>query len=131
MLIDQWVVKAPNGNSFSAGAGNPERCSMLELTDPLWEKRDDALRHCESASELAVAWNDEIATSLFWDSLCHQRTCYDATYAVAPHLLPLAEPVRHPGQTASSVLPNLTTCMTSALRGWSRSRTARPARSRV
>jgi hypothetical protein len=68
---------------------------MLELTDPLWEKLDDANRdrHIPKVlSELAEAWNDETANSLLWDCLCHQETCYGATYAVIPHLLKAAQP---------------------------------------
>jgi hypothetical protein len=68
---------------------------MLELTDPLWEKLDDALRDQnvpKVLSELAGTWNDEMARSLFWDNLSHQGTCYGATYAAVPHLLKIAEP---------------------------------------
>ena len=68
---------------------------MLELTDPLWEKLDTAHRDQDIPrvlSELAETWNEEKATSLFWDSLSHQGTCYGATYAVVPHVLKIAEP---------------------------------------
>jgi len=68
---------------------------MLELSDPLWKKLDAAFRDTDiprALWQLADAWSDEIATSLFWDTLCHQGTCYDATYAVVPHLLKIAEP---------------------------------------
>jgi hypothetical protein len=68
---------------------------MLPLTDPLWKKLDDAHRDRDIPtllSALAKAWDDEAANSLFWDCLCHQETCYGATYAVIPHLLKIAEP---------------------------------------
>src|SRR5262249_46234788 len=38
------------------------------------------------------AWDDEEAHSLFGDHLCHQETCYGATYAAVPHLLEIAQP---------------------------------------
>lgn len=67
---------------------------MLELRDPLWAKLDDA--HCdrdipEWLSELAESWDEDEAKSLFWDYLCHQETCYGATYAAVPHLLKIAQ----------------------------------------
>lgn len=68
---------------------------MLALSDPLWEKLDDAHRDLDIPavlSELAGAWDDEQATGLFWDYLCHQETCYGATYAAVPHLLEIAQP---------------------------------------
>ena len=68
---------------------------MLALTDPLWEKLDDAHGDLDVPavlSELADAWDDEQATGLFWDYLCHQETCYGATYAAVPHLLKIAQP---------------------------------------
>ncbi len=68
---------------------------MLPLNDPLWEKLDDAHRDRnipELLSELAEAWSDETANSLLWDCLCHQETCYGATYAAVPHLLRTAQP---------------------------------------
>jgi hypothetical protein len=69
---------------------------MLELDDPLWRKLDDAfypeLDIPRTLSELATAWDDEKANCLFWDHLCHQETCYGATYAVIPHLLRIAQP---------------------------------------
>jgi len=68
---------------------------MLELTDPLWEKLDDAHRDRDIPkllSELAETWDDEEASSLFWDCLCHQETCYGAAYATVPHLLKIAQP---------------------------------------
>jgi hypothetical protein len=68
---------------------------MLPLTDPFWKKLDDAHRDRDIPkllSTLASAWDDEAAKSLFWDCLCHQETCYGATYAVIPHLLKIAEP---------------------------------------
>ena len=43
-------------------------------------------------SELAASWDDEAAKSLLYDDLCHQETCYGATYAAIPHLLKIAEP---------------------------------------
>lgn len=67
---------------------------MLQLDDPLWQKLDDAHRDRnipKLLSELANAWHDEKARSLFWDCLCHQRTCYGSTYAAVPHLLKIAE----------------------------------------
>jgi hypothetical protein len=63
---------------------------MLPLNDPLWEKLDDA--HPELLSKLAETWDDEAADSLFWDCLCHQESCYGATYAALPHLLKIAQP---------------------------------------
>ena len=68
---------------------------MLELNDPLWHKLDDAHRDRDIPKllcELAKTWDDDAASSLFWDCLCHQGTCYGATYAVVPHLLRIAEP---------------------------------------
>jgi hypothetical protein len=68
---------------------------MLELSDPLWNKLDDAHRADDIPallSELAVSWDHETAISLFYDDLCHQETCYGATYAAIPHLLKIAEP---------------------------------------
>ena len=68
---------------------------MLALDDPLWKKLDDAHRDRDIPgllSELATSWDDEAASSLFWDCLCHQGTCYGATYAAIPHLLRIAEP---------------------------------------
>ena len=38
----------------------------------------------ELLSKLAENWDDEAANSLFWDCLCHQGTCYGATYAAIP-----------------------------------------------
>jgi hypothetical protein len=74
---------------------------MLEPSDPLWRKLDAAFRDTDiprALSELAETWSDEIAKSLFWDTLCHQGTCYGATYAVVPHLLKIAEPETHRDQ---------------------------------
>jgi hypothetical protein len=68
---------------------------MLPLSDPLWEKLDDAHRDRDVPqllSELGKAWNDEVANSLLWDCLCHQETCYGATYAAIPHFLTIAQP---------------------------------------
>ncbi len=68
---------------------------MLPLNDPLWKKLDDAHRDRDIPallSRLAETWDDEAAKSLFWDCLCHQETCYAATYAAIPHLLKIAEP---------------------------------------
>jgi hypothetical protein len=68
---------------------------MLPLDDSLWKKLDDAHRDRDIPallSGLVEAWNDETANSLFWDCLCHQETCYGATYAAIPHLLKIAEP---------------------------------------
>lgn len=68
---------------------------MLPLDDPLWKKLDDAHRDREIPEivrALSERWDDDAATSLFWDCLCHQETCYGATYAVIPHLLKIAEP---------------------------------------
>jgi hypothetical protein len=71
----------------------------VELDDPLWRKLDDAfyreLDIPKTLSELATAWDDEKANCLFWDHLCHQETCYGATYAVIPHLLRIAQPAEH------------------------------------
>jgi hypothetical protein len=68
---------------------------MLPLNDLLWEKLDDAHRDRHIPAllfELAKAWSDETANSLLWDCLCHQQTCYGATYAAIPHLLKIAQP---------------------------------------
>src|SRR5215475_14125854 len=68
---------------------------MLELSDPLWNKFDDAHRdrHIPTLiAELAASWDREAANSLLWDYLCHQESCYGATYAAIPHLLKIAEP---------------------------------------
>jgi hypothetical protein len=83
------------GYGAATGYGIWPRVAMLPLTDPLWRKLDDAHRDRDipkSLSTLAKAWDDEAANSLFWDCLCHQETCYGATYAVIPHLLKIAEP---------------------------------------
>ncbi|MBR0777495.1 hypothetical protein JQ543_14275 [Bradyrhizobium diazoefficiens] len=67
---------------------------MLPLNDPLWTKLDDAHRDRDIAgllAELSTSWDEEAAQSLFWDCLCHQSTCYGATYAAVPHLLRIAE----------------------------------------
>ena len=72
-----------------------ENLSMLDLTDPLWKKLDAGCTHIDIAGsilQLYDAWDDELAKSLFWDCLCHQDTCYGATYAAVPHLLKIAEP---------------------------------------
>jgi len=71
---------------------------MLPLDDPLWAKLDDAHRDRnipKLLSRLAKAWDHEKAISLFWDCLCHQETCYGATYAVIPHLLKIARPEKN------------------------------------
>lgn len=71
---------------------------MLELTDPLWAKLDDAHRDRdipEWLSGLAASWEDDEASVLFWDYLCHQDTCYGATYAAVPYLLEIANPDDH------------------------------------
>jgi hypothetical protein len=67
---------------------------MLPLNDPLWKKLDDAHRDRDIPrllSGLSKTWDDAIAKSLFWDCLCHQGTCYGATYAATPHLLRIAQ----------------------------------------
>jgi hypothetical protein len=67
---------------------------MLDLSDPLWEKLDDAFGdgHISTLlSGLAVSWNDDTASSLLWGNLCHQETCYGTTYAAVPHLLKIAD----------------------------------------
>jgi hypothetical protein len=43
-------------------------------------------------SELAQDWNEDAADGLLWDCLCHQGTCYGATYAAIPHLIEIAQP---------------------------------------
>lgn len=66
---------------------------MLPLNDLLWKKLDDAHRDRDIPRlllRLSETWDDEIANSLFWDCLCHQGTCYGATYAAIPHLLEIA-----------------------------------------
>lgn len=68
---------------------------MLPLNDLLWEKLDDAHRNRdipELLSALAETWDDEAANALLGDYLCHQETCYGATYAAIPHLLKIARP---------------------------------------
>jgi hypothetical protein len=67
---------------------------MLPLDHPLWRKLDDAHRDRDIPqllAKLSEAWDDESARSLFWDCLCHQGTCYGATYAAIPHLLTIAQ----------------------------------------
>ena len=74
---------------------------MLPLNDPLWEKLDDAHRDRdipELLSEIADIWNEETVNSLLFDCLCHQETCYGATYAAIPHLLNVAQPERNRNQ---------------------------------
>jgi hypothetical protein len=71
---------------------------MLPLNDPLWKKLDDAHRDRDIPdllAGLAETWSDETANSLFWDCLCHQETCYGATYAAIPHLLEIARPEKN------------------------------------
>lgn len=71
---------------------------MLSLDDPLWKKLDDGQRDRSIPQvlvRLAEAWDMEAAKSLFWDCLCHQETCYGATYAAIPHLLRIAEPTEN------------------------------------
>jgi hypothetical protein len=68
---------------------------MLPLTDSLWRKLDDAYREQnvpELLLKLSQSWSDEDANDLFWGALCHQGTCYGATFAAIPHLLSIAEP---------------------------------------
>jgi hypothetical protein len=68
---------------------------MLDLDDRLWLKLDDALFDRDipkQLSELESVWNEDTAMSLFWDCLCHQGTCYAATYASIPHLIRIAQP---------------------------------------
>ncbi len=65
----------------------------LPLDDPLWRKLDDAHRQTDIPGvlrRLAADWDTETSNSLFWDDLCHQDTCYGATYAAIPHLLEIA-----------------------------------------
>ncbi|MGY8708712.1 hypothetical protein RAD16_23495 [Bradyrhizobium sp. 18BD] len=67
---------------------------MLPLDHPLWKRLDDAHRDRDIpqlVARLSEAWDDERANSLFWDCLCHQGTCYGATYAAIPHLLTIAQ----------------------------------------
>jgi hypothetical protein len=71
---------------------------MLSLDDPFWKKLDDAHRDRdipELLCEIADIWNEETVNSLLWDCLCHQETCYGATYAAIPHLLNIAQPERN------------------------------------
>jgi hypothetical protein len=71
---------------------------VLPLHDPLWAKLDDAHRDRDIPDLLAgfaQRWDDAAANSLFWDCLCHQGTCYGATYAAVPHLLAIAEPAKN------------------------------------
>ncbi|EJN10788.1 hypothetical protein PMI42_05898 [Bradyrhizobium sp. YR681] len=66
---------------------------MLPLDHPLWKRLDDAHRDRDIPqllARLSEAWDDDSANSLFWDCLCHQGTCYGATYAAIPHLLTIA-----------------------------------------
>ena len=65
----------------------------LPLSDPLWRKLDDAYRDRdipEYVQSLSASWDAEDVDHLFWGHLCHQDTCYGATYAVIPHLLAIA-----------------------------------------
>lgn len=65
----------------------------LPLDDPLWHKLDDAHRNRDMADalrKLGASWDAEGAASVFWDHLCHQDTCYGATYAAIPHMLGVA-----------------------------------------
>ena len=67
---------------------------VLPLSDPLWRKLDDAHRDRDIPAvlaDLAAAWDPKTAEELFWDDLCHQDSCYGATYAAVPHLLAIAE----------------------------------------
>jgi hypothetical protein len=64
---------------------------MLELYDPSWDKLGEHVPRMLSG--LAASSDDEAAKSLLFDDLCHQATCYDATYAAIPRrLLKIAEP---------------------------------------
>jgi hypothetical protein len=75
--------------------------SMLPLDHPLWKRLDDAHRDRDIPqllARLSEAWDDESARSLFWDCLCHQGSCYGATYAAIPHLLTIAQVDAHPHQ---------------------------------
>lgn len=77
---------------------------LLPLSDPLWRKLDDAHRDRDIPAllrALAQDWDEETANSLFWDCLCHQDTCYGATYASVPHLLQLAKRPPAPEAVAS------------------------------
>lgn len=74
---------------------------MLDLSDPLWLKLDDAHRDRDIPAllkQLAQDWHEETATSLLYDNLCHQGTCYGATYAAIPHLLEMAQQTSDPMQ---------------------------------
>ena len=74
---------------------------MLPLNDPLWQKLDDAHRDRDipgEISRLAQSWDEETAKSLLWDNLCHQGTCYGATYAAIPHLVSIAQRDCNPRQ---------------------------------
>ncbi|MEP6018988.1 MAG: hypothetical protein ABJ251_10985 [Paracoccaceae bacterium] len=67
---------------------------VLPLTDPLWHKLDDAHRDRDIPKilgDLSQEWDEAVANSLFWDCLCHQDTCYGATYAAVPHLLDISK----------------------------------------
>jgi len=63
---------------------------MLELNDPLWNKLGEHVPTILCG--LAASWDDETAKSLLFVDLCHQESCYGATYAAIPHLLKIAEP---------------------------------------
>ncbi|ASP34911.1 hypothetical protein CHH27_18095 [Labrenzia sp. VG12] len=70
----------------------------------MWRKLDDAHRDRdipERLHALSQDWDEETASSLFWDCLCHQDTCYGATYASVPHLLQLAKRPPAPEAVAS------------------------------
>ena len=74
---------------------------LLPLSDPLWLKLDDAHRDRdipEILHSLSLAWDQEKASSLFWDYLCHQDTCYGTTYASVPYLLRISQ--RSPAEGA-------------------------------
>jgi hypothetical protein len=94
MLYDPVWDKLASAGERAAGLDRIAE-PMLELSDPLWNKLDDA--NCDRniptlLVELAASWDREAANSLLWDCLCHQENCHGATYAAIPHLLKIAEP---------------------------------------
>jgi hypothetical protein len=94
MLYDPVWDKLASAGERAAGHNRIAE-PMLELSDPLWNKLDDA--NCDRniptlLVELAASWDREAANSPLWDCLCHQENCHGATYAAIPHLLKIVEP---------------------------------------
>lgn len=76
----------------------------LPFSDPLWQKLDDAYRTSDipkTLQNLTETWDPGVAEGLLWGALCHQDTCYGATYAAYPHLLAMAKTLPAPEATES------------------------------